>query len=383
MGFETTLGRFQGDRAGGLGWIGCLGWVLLVGCTAGGQSFDDGRDGVEARPSDGMDAVQGDGTDAAPNETTDDGRVEQTDTDQADTEQADTDQAVVSDPDEEPSTDDTEDPDLDETHTDAPEDQRLRSVADSTACLLRDGDGLRVEVTHECLCPGMLRCSVAVDGDSVQLEAWVEELDEPCPPACFADAVSCSAAFDSDTGNLVYADEELPFALDELQTQPGGSTTCLTVTTESQPSGEPAAELCKRLETLEPGQSDGPLDVDLTSGVELTVSQTAIDCDCCNWSWGWYVIECENTGATIVLTTDDAPYGTAVAEPAPGMDDSFGSEVVTLGCMGPECEPVCVPEQASGLAVATGELRLLDEGFVSMAGEDLLAEAEFRISTAR
>ena len=51
--------------------------------------------------------------------------------------------------------------------------------------------------------------------------------------------------------------------------------------------------------------------------------------------------------------------------------------------MGPECEPVCVPEQASGLAVATGELRLLDEGFVSMAGEDLLAEAEFRISTAR
>ncbi len=368
----TSLAR--PSRILGLLSPGLLLGLFGVACGAGGQSFDDGRDGVESKPSQETDRATNSTTDGVVTDVEGPG-VDESDAQETSADATDS-RAEQTDP------GGTVDGSVSGTSP--------RALVDTTACLSRgDAGSLEALVSHECACPNTLRCALTAQGDRVLVDAWIEELEPPCPPACYFETAMCTVEFDEQAGTFEYGTEEAEFAVEALPPSGGiDEGVCLTLGTAPMLGVEAAPELCKYVDSLEAGEAieppAPPTVVDLSTGVELSTIQTAAACECCNWQWGWYYIPCGDSSEDgIVLTTDGMPYGTAAAERTPEMDDSFTSQEVTLGCQGSECEPTCVPGEASGLGTATGELRLLDEGFVSMNGEDFFARAEFRITSVR
>jgi hypothetical protein len=385
---------------------------LVGACVDGGQSFDDGLDGLEGRGSSspstqspsptasatepgssdkdsGRDSASGTDSGLATGAQVESGTAEpdSTDVDSTDVDSSDVDSSDVDSSDVDSSDVDSGEPARSTDGSSAP--TTLEAVPLVDACLHINSQGqLEVEVRNECVCPNSLRCSVEVDGDQVRVGAVIEVLDIPCPPACYLDTAQCGVELDAESGTFLYGTEEQSFTLEQLAeltpTPDAPYGVCLPGPSANPPSnGIPVTDLCKQVTLLEQGEAllEAELNVDLVGAVELESLTTAAGCgadECCNWLWGYYVVRCsEQPDDIIVLTEVGQPFGSLVA-PATG-DDDFEATEVTLGCQGMQCEPTCVPGDVADFGTVTGELSLLAEGSSDWLNEPISARAEFRI----
>lgn len=341
--------------------------LFSLACADGGQSFDDGKDGLGKTSShnDNPKPTQPTthaGDDGGPGETS-----------SAVTSVA-LDSGMMSQP---------------SSRADSAAAPDLKALETASACVHQTEEGgLEVEVRSECACPDSLRCEVVVQGDDVYVGSSVDTSGPVCPPDCRVTSTTCEVPLEGSSGVLHYAGLATAFTRDALAgvtPMPGSDYgVCLGGTPAALPSTSSTAQsLCDQVTAIEQGKLDdgATLRLDLTGAVSYEKGETGAFCedDCCNWLWGYYLVKCgAERNDEIVLTADGTPFGSAI--PGPGEDDGFEPLEVTMGCLGKACAPTCVPESEASIGQVIATLHLLPDGYTTWMGEDVFARAELRIT---